>query len=99
MPTEPQSNSYPIPTPNPTRIKRKPENTVLGKMEQAGSIIETLRSKRSAMSVSEVASILGVGSRTLYTKVKAGKLPALNVFGSIRLDPAEVADWLESHRA
>ena len=62
------------------------------------SIIEMIRNKENALTVDELASVMSQSPKTLYKAIKAGRLPAYRIGGSIRLDPHEVAEWLDSRR-
>jgi excisionase family DNA binding protein len=59
------------------------------------TIAESLRSKNKAVTVDELADLLSVSVRTLYTEVQDNRIPFFRVRGSIRFDPHQVADWLE----
>lgn len=60
------------------------------------SIIETLRSMEGrAMKAEQVANLLQVEISTIYRKVRNGSIPGFGFDGSVRIDPAELADHLE----
>jgi excisionase family DNA binding protein len=59
------------------------------------SLAEQLRSKKKALTVEELAELLGVGIRTLYKEVEDDHVPFFRVRTSIRFDPHQIADWLE----
>jgi excisionase family DNA binding protein len=58
------------------------------------TIIEKIEKLETAMTVKEFGAMLGVSPKTLYAAVKAGRVPVMRVGGSIRIDPAEAADYL-----
>ncbi|MBB6144740.1 excisionase family DNA binding protein [Silvibacterium bohemicum] len=58
-------------------------------------VIEKIKSTGHMMTVDELSDLISISSKTLYAKVKAGTIPATRIAGSIRFDPALVADWLE----
>ena len=62
------------------------------------SLIETIENRTTALTIDDLAAMVGVSPKTLYKAVKQGRLPALRVLGSIRLDPHDVADWLRKRR-
>jgi excisionase family DNA binding protein len=59
------------------------------------SLAEQLRSKKKALTVEELADLLGVAVRTLYKEVEDDRIPFFRVRTSIRFDPHQIADWLE----
>ena len=59
------------------------------------SLADQLRSKKRALTVEELADLLGVAIRTVYKEVEDDHIPFFCVRSSIRFDPHEVADWLE----
>jgi excisionase family DNA binding protein len=58
-------------------------------------LAEQLRSKRKALTVEELACVLGVAIRTVYKEVEDDNIPFFRARSSIRFDPHQVADWLE----
>jgi excisionase family DNA binding protein len=50
---------------------------------------------RSAISVTDLAEILSMGRNTIYVMVRAGRIPSMRIGSTLRIDPAEVANWLE----
>jgi excisionase family DNA binding protein len=59
------------------------------------TLAERLRSKNKALTVEELAGLLGVAIRTVYQEVEDDRIPFFRVRSSIRFDPHQVADWLE----
>ena len=62
------------------------------------TLIQVLESRREALTVQEVADLLGVSDKHIYEMIADGRLPAFHVGKSIRLDPQDVADWLRAKR-
>jgi excisionase family DNA binding protein len=62
------------------------------------TLIQILESRREALTVQEVAKLLGVSDRHIYEMIADGRLLAFHVGKSIRLDPQDVADWLRQKR-
>jgi excisionase family DNA binding protein len=60
------------------------------------TLVEQLRTRTKALTVEELADVLGVAVRTLYKEVEDGHIPFFRVRTSIRFDAQQVADWLES---
>jgi len=60
------------------------------------TLAEQLRSRKKALTVEELAGLLCVGIRTLYKEVEDSRIPFFRVRSSIRFDPHQVADWLET---
>ena len=50
-----------------------------------------------ALTVAELAPLLGVAGSTLYKGCKRQTIPHFYVFGAIRFDPATTASWLRSN--
>jgi len=63
--------------------------------EKNMTLAEQLRSKKKALTVEELADLLGIALRTLYKEVEDDHIPFFRVRTSIRFDPHQVADWLE----
>lgn len=59
------------------------------------TLAEQLRSKKKALTVEELADVLGIAIRTLYKEVEDNRIPFFRVRSSIRFDPHQVADWLD----
>lgn len=62
------------------------------------TLIQVLESHQEALTVQEVAELLGVSDKHLYEMIADGRLPAFHVGRSVRLDPQDVADWLRTKR-
>jgi len=63
------------------------------------TLIQVLESRREALTVHEVANLLGVSDKHIYEMTADGTLPAFHVGRSVRLDPQDVADWLRQKRS
>jgi excisionase family DNA binding protein len=59
------------------------------------ALAQRSRSKNKALTVEELAELLGVAIRTVYKEVEDNRIPFFRVRSSIRFDPHQVADWLE----
>ena len=62
------------------------------------TLIQILESRGEALTVQEVAELLGVSDKNIYEMVADGTLPAFYVGRSVRLDPQDIADWLRKKR-
>jgi excisionase family DNA binding protein len=62
------------------------------------TLIQILESRGEALTVQEVAELLGVSDKHIYEMVADGTLPAFYVGRSVRLDPQDIADWLRKKR-
>jgi excisionase family DNA binding protein len=49
-----------------------------------------------ALTVPEVAQLLGFGRTAIYDLVAAGRIPHFRIGASIRFDPFVLAEWLRS---
>lgn len=47
------------------------------------------------LSYREVAEVLGVSDRTVFTLIKRGELKAAKIGNSVRIDPADLRDFIE----
>lgn len=59
-------------------------------------LIAFLSSQKKAMRVEALADVLDVSKQAIYEHVKRGTLPAMKLGSTIRLNPKDVARWLES---
>jgi excisionase family DNA binding protein len=58
-------------------------------------IVETLENRTDALKVSELAKLLSVTPKHIYTTLAAGRIPgAFRVNRALRFDPQIVAEWL-----
>jgi excisionase family DNA binding protein len=48
--------------------------------------------------VLDVAELLSISKQSVYEYIKRGSLPALQLGNTIRLNPRDVARWLESRK-
>jgi excisionase family DNA binding protein len=58
------------------------------------TVTERIAAKRSAFSLKEFAEMLGISYRAAFEMTTDGRLPAMRIGSSIRLDPKTTADWL-----
>jgi excisionase family DNA binding protein len=59
-----------------------------------GIVLEQLDKMTEAMTVPQVAKLLGIDSATLYRHARSGKLPSFRVVGIIRIDPRDLASCI-----
>jgi excisionase family DNA binding protein len=60
------------------------------------SIADRIEEYEHALTVRELATLLGCSTRQIYELVQDKRLPALMIGTSIRLDPRQTADWIRS---
>ena len=60
------------------------------------TLAEQLRARNKALTVEELAGLLCIAVRTLYKEVEDDHIPFFRVRTSIRFDPHQIADWLET---
>ncbi len=65
-------------------------------MTETFDLIAELSSRRKALTVLELANLLAISKQSAYEHIKRGSLPALQLGNTIRLNPRDVARWLES---
>jgi excisionase family DNA binding protein len=51
------------------------------------------------MTVRDVATVLGVPTSRVYDRWREWDLPMYRVGQQLRCDPAELEEWIKSHRA
>lgn len=59
-------------------------------------VIADIESSKRALTVRDLAEILSLSEKVLYRLIRQGKLPALRVGTSVRLDPAATAKWIRA---
>jgi excisionase family DNA binding protein len=59
-------------------------------------MLEELKTRRSAMTVKELADMLTVSQREIYKLAATNQIPHLKIASSVRFDPAAVLVWLET---
>ncbi len=47
----------------------------------------------------EVAEMLSIGKSTVYALARAGKLPSIQIGGSVRIPASDLQKWLEARRS
>lgn len=52
-----------------------------------------------ALTVDDLAGVIAVSIKQIYSLVKRGSLPHYRIASSIRFDPYKTADWLRSQNA
>ncbi len=52
---------------------------------------------KAALTVRELSRLLSLSEKLIYRLIRQGKLPALRVGTSVRLDPAVTANWIRCH--
>lgn len=61
------------------------------------SLADQLASRRKAMSIGELADVVGLSQASIYGAAKSGSLKALRFGGAIRIDPKDAAEWIRRH--
>lgn len=65
-----------------------------GSAVDAEQLWQILAKKRRALTVDEVAEILTISKKTIYSMAKTGRIPSIRIGGAVRFDPAMIAQWL-----
>jgi excisionase family DNA binding protein len=64
------------------------------------TILEKLAEWPGAMTIQDAAVLLGHHEQTLYKAARSGRLPTFRgIGGSVRIDPAHLAEWLRKRGA
>lgn len=61
-------------------------------------VIARIENLEEAITVPQLALILGCSEKLLYSQISTGRIPSFRVGSLIRLNPAEIAVWLRSHQ-
>jgi excisionase family DNA binding protein len=61
-------------------------------------IADSLKDRRTAMTVPELAQLLTLSTRQLYKMAAANRIPNFKVGTSVRFDPGEIREWIEDGR-
>lgn len=61
-------------------------------------VVERLRQQRSLLTVPEFAVLIGETPCAVYRKVRQKRLPHIRIGYGVKLDPQELADFLEARR-
>ncbi len=56
-----------------------------------------LEKMQKALTVMELAKILGLGRTAMYEHLRKGLIPTIRIDGAIRIDSVVVARWLRDH--
>lgn len=62
------------------------------------TLVEYFRSRKAMMRAGEFAEIMSISERQVRSLIQTGRLPGIRIGGSIRIDPYEIARWLDSKR-
>jgi excisionase family DNA binding protein len=62
------------------------------------TLVQNLRTRSGLLTIAEVSDLLGFYEVTLRNWVRAGKVPAARIAGQWRIDPPELAGWMEASR-
>jgi excisionase family DNA binding protein len=57
-------------------------------------LAEQIEKHHRALTVNELAGIIGLAPRTIRDRVANGSIPAFKIGAAIRFDPKAVATWL-----
>lgn len=58
------------------------------------SIRQRIAQFKQALTVAQLADILGVSQETIYKETRKGIIPSMRIGGSIRFCPEAVSEWL-----
>lgn len=61
-------------------------------------IADTLKERRTAITVPELAKMLSLSPRQLYKMAAANRIPNFKVGTSVRFDPGDIREWIEGGR-
>jgi excisionase family DNA binding protein len=84
---------------NSNAFDRSTVLTLMSIFLEPSDIATLIERRRNALTVPELAELLAISDKQVYSLIKRGSLPSYRIASSVRLDPAETADWLRSMRA
>jgi excisionase family DNA binding protein len=61
------------------------------------NLADEVEQHRGALTVPELARLLSLSEKLIYRLVRQGRLPAVRIGTSVRLDPAVTAAWIRGH--
>jgi excisionase family DNA binding protein len=61
-------------------------------------IVSTIENWPGAMTVQELCQLMKLSKKSIYKQIRAGKLVAVRVDSSYRLDPPDVIAWINSSK-
>ena len=61
------------------------------------SIADRIEGYGHALSARELTALLGCSESNLYSMARAGRIPHIRFWGSIRFDPHVSARWVREH--
>ena len=67
--------------------------------EAASDVFERLTRSDSLLTAKELAKLLAVSPKTLYSYVSRNMIPHFKIEANVRFRGKEVADWLKRHAA
>lgn len=59
-------------------------------------LADALEQRATALTVSDVASLLNISERQVYKPAADGRIPSFKIGNSIRFDPSAIAAWLRA---
>lgn len=59
-------------------------------------LLEVLEKKQTALRVGDLAELLNVNERSVYRWAAKHKIPSFKIGGTVRFNPATVAEWLRN---
>jgi excisionase family DNA binding protein len=70
--------------------------SIITDIQAAGeSLIQTIRSRRTAWKADELADVLAMSQKHVLKMAKEQRIPSYRLGGAVRFDPGAVANWLE----
>lgn len=60
-------------------------------------LAEQIAARRRALTIRDLAELLGVSPTTIYDQARDGRLPAIRIGSAIRIDPKAAAEWVRRH--
>jgi excisionase family DNA binding protein len=71
------------------------ESIIIDIQAAGESLIQTIRSRRTAWKADELADVLAMSQKHILKMAQEQRIPSYRLGGAVRFDPGAVANWLE----
>jgi len=62
------------------------------------TLFEQLSTAPAPLTIAQTADLLGLHQQTIYRWTRKGKMPSLRLGGTVRIDPAQLSEWVKARR-
>jgi excisionase family DNA binding protein len=68
-------------------------------ISETGDVFERLAAYRGFLTARDVAKMLAISEKTVYSYVSRNMIPHYKIEANVRFRPLELAEWLRNHDA